>query len=561
MTRAATAETYRPAYTLLNSVPGRDFGLFGSGVALGGGRVIVGVPGLDAGPFGEIGRVDVFDLASGMRVWSIADPSGLPENGFGRAVAAVGGSVLIGAPLAAGGGAAYLVDGSGALLHTFTSPSGAPMFGGFVGTLGGDILIGSKFFNGGAEVFDAGTYAHLRSLPGAFTILTTAATDLITTSSYGQAALRDGTTGAVVRTFADPVSGGVFPGAGAVVGGTLWLGDASEDGQELAEGAVYGFDLATGALLYTLHPPDTYETFSFGAPLATAGTTLFVSAIRGGEDGDGEVIAYQGSTVVDELYPPHPPRYGDLSTARDFGAALAVDGDHVVVGTPQDGRSGGVAGVAHVFDRCGDGARAAGEECDDGNTADGDGCSATCRLEACGVGPRNGCRVASRSQLVLMDPYVVYNIKAKLRWKWAGGSFDAVDVGDPTTDATFVLCVYGEGASPVTQVATLAGGTCGAKPCWTSAPGRVAIQYRNETLMPDGTRKLRLRSSSMKGKIQLDGLGETLGIPDRSCPDCPLPYFGTVTAQLVDSATGACWTSTFPTGTYSNAKGTLKASY
>ena len=38
---------------------------------------------------------------------------------------------------------------------------------------------------------------------------------------------------------------------------------------------------------------------------------------------------------------------------------------------------------------CGSGARGAGEECDDGNTADGDGCSATCRLEApapCGDG-------------------------------------------------------------------------------------------------------------------------------------------------------------------------------
>lgn len=38
---------------------------------------------------------------------------------------------------------------------------------------------------------------------------------------------------------------------------------------------------------------------------------------------------------------------------------------------------------------CGSGARGAGEECDDGNTADGDGCSATCTLEApapCGDG-------------------------------------------------------------------------------------------------------------------------------------------------------------------------------
>jgi cysteine-rich repeat protein len=38
---------------------------------------------------------------------------------------------------------------------------------------------------------------------------------------------------------------------------------------------------------------------------------------------------------------------------------------------------------------CGSGARGAGEECDDGNTADGDGCSSTCTLEGpapCGDG-------------------------------------------------------------------------------------------------------------------------------------------------------------------------------
>ena len=39
---------------------------------------------------------------------------------------------------------------------------------------------------------------------------------------------------------------------------------------------------------------------------------------------------------------------------------------------------------------CGDGFLDAGEECDDGNTAAGDGCSATCTLETCGDGVVNG---------------------------------------------------------------------------------------------------------------------------------------------------------------------------
>jgi|GEM_PF-3810782 len=39
---------------------------------------------------------------------------------------------------------------------------------------------------------------------------------------------------------------------------------------------------------------------------------------------------------------------------------------------------------------CGDGVESAGEECDDGNTVDGDGCSAACLDEVCGDGALNG---------------------------------------------------------------------------------------------------------------------------------------------------------------------------
>src|SRR5207244_11859901 len=35
---------------------------------------------------------------------------------------------------------------------------------------------------------------------------------------------------------------------------------------------------------------------------------------------------------------------------------------------------------------CGNGVVDPGEQCDDGNTVSGDGCSASCRLEACGNG-------------------------------------------------------------------------------------------------------------------------------------------------------------------------------
>jgi cysteine-rich repeat protein len=45
----------------------------------------------------------------------------------------------------------------------------------------------------------------------------------------------------------------------------------------------------------------------------------------------------------------------------------------------------GCSATCTVEPACGDGTQDAGEECDDGNTADGDGCSAACRSEACAV--------------------------------------------------------------------------------------------------------------------------------------------------------------------------------
>jgi cysteine-rich repeat protein len=52
-----------------------------------------------------------------------------------------------------------------------------------------------------------------------------------------------------------------------------------------------------------------------------------------------------------------------------------------------------------TFARCGDGKvnRSAGEQCDDGNTADGDGCSATCRFEICGDGIVNNGEACDRA--------------------------------------------------------------------------------------------------------------------------------------------------------------------
>jgi cysteine-rich repeat protein len=282
---------------------------------------------------------------------------------------------------------------------------------------------------------------------------------------------------------------------------------------------------------------------------------VFVTAARGGQDGRGEVQLFDGTTGerLQELYPPHPPKLGQLSTGNQFGAAVAADGERVLIGTPGDDRRPPYFGAAHLYDRCGNGIRVAGEECDDGNGEDGDGCSSTCRLEVCGSTPRSGCIAAGRASLLLFDPYVVYNTQAKLKWSFRSSSGGFGDFGDPLTSAGYVLCVYAN-QPPVLQMAALAGGTCNGGPCWTLKG--TSYRYRgDDSNLPDGDLDLRLSSRGGTTKLKLSGLGENLAIPDRSCPECPIPYTGTMTAQLVNTESGTCWSSSFPS--YKNRSGRL----
>lgn len=71
---------------------------------------------------------------------------------------------------------------------------------------------------------------------------------------------------------------------------------------------------------------------------------------------------------------------GDLTAAAPFASGLAIDPSF--------------AGLAHVAG-CGDGVLdPEEEECDDGNTANGDGCDSRCRVRLCLVPPAPECITA-----------------------------------------------------------------------------------------------------------------------------------------------------------------------
>jgi cysteine-rich repeat protein len=76
-------------------------------------------------------------------------------------------------------------------------------------------------------------------------------------------------------------------------------------------------------------------------------------------------------------------------TLLDLGDDTDVSANDFVLGPPAPRNNAGGVGILPPA-TCGDGTLSALEGCDDGGTADGDGCSASCALEYCGDGATSG---------------------------------------------------------------------------------------------------------------------------------------------------------------------------
>src|SRR5205085_699240 len=151
-----------------------------------------------------------------------------------------------------------------------------------------------------------------------------------------------------------------------------------------------------------------------------------------------------------------------------------TDGDECTI---NDQCVAGVCGVDPVH--CGDGVLQdnCGEECDDGNSADVDGCSSACVAEpglGCAYFPLTGCRQSThphRSKINIRDEEQIG--KLRFQWRWSNGEATTeADFGDPLTDApvgtSYTLCAYDAGGLLV-QATAPAGGSCGVlhpTACW-----------------------------------------------------------------------------------------------
>jgi CSLREA domain-containing protein len=218
---------------------------------------------------------------------------------------------------------------------------------------------------------------------------------------------------------------------------------------------------------------------------------------------------------------------------------------------------------------CGDGDLDPGETCDDGNVAAGDCCSPTCTFEASGtpcadegddctldqcdaVGTcthppsadtcctfaQATCVESVRSSLAVKAPPVGTRM---LKWTATlDTATTAGDFGDPVTTSGYDLCLYEDAGSVVKlRAAVPAGGTCDGAPCWrATAKG---FRFRAGSVAPDGVKAVLLVGGTAgHAKIKVIGRGAALPVGD-------LPVVPTVRMRLVRPDASRCWGAELPT--------------
>ena len=176
----------------------------------------------------------------------------------------------------------------------------------------------------------------------------------------------------------------------------------------------------------TVHSPPGLVATAFPAPLATRANAACIFATCGIVAADVEVVHFSSASLLNET---------DLAYTISARVATRRFSHAVEIATPTSGFSDAAllgaefspaltdipsfiatarAGQNARPDKCGDRILQSGEECDDGNTDDGDGCSSTCSLEA-GYMCRGFVRTASattlgvRVQLLADGTYVATN--------------------------------------------------------------------------------------------------------------------------------------------------------
>lgn len=142
-----------------------------------------------------------------------------------------------------------------------------------------------------------------------------------------------------------------FGESAALKGDWLFLGARGNDDREQEGGAVYVFKRIDGQWeqVQILYPSDSQDFHGFSWEIALQGDRVFIGAPQ-----DEDVAIQAGAVYVFELKDGEwverqkiKPTSGISSF---FGTTIGVDGDHLIIGSPTDDTVADGAGAAYVFE-------------------------------------------------------------------------------------------------------------------------------------------------------------------------------------------------------------------
>jgi hypothetical protein len=152
------------------------------------------------------------------------------------------------------------------------------------------------------------------------------------------------------------------------------------------------------------------------------------------------------------------------------------------------------------------------------------------------------CILAGRAALQVTDRSNDRNDAVK--WKWQKGALVAdADLGTPTVDTDYTLCVYDHtaGVPDLYMRRTIPGGVA----AWVAkGPGR-GVEYKEKLGANDGFVRVRLtpgENGRAAAQVRLKGLG--LALPGPNAGSAYFEQDSHVTVQLINEI-GVCWTSEF----------------
>ena len=323
---------------------------FGSSVAISGHHIVVGAPGKSAGT-SEAGSAYYYDLSSGTpgqpaAIWS--NPSPVTDGHFGRSVALDGVRAAIGtAPdnlTFQGQPVSSNLRGT-VFLYSFTSnnpdlvldnpqPAGAIEFGAAVALSNNRLVVAAQHADpvdgdaGTAFFFDLGAgVANQASYAG---VIHSASPSL---GAFGQSVALSGTR-LVVGAPTDDTDGHDV--------GLAYLNISS---LSVFEGG--SPNIIFGPPRPIFHKPSPAPGDQFGAAVAISGTRVVISAPfddTGALDAGSVYVFDLQQNLLATIHNPTP----DVS--EQFGSSVAIDGNLLIIGTPQEGTMGGNAGAAYVYD-------------------------------------------------------------------------------------------------------------------------------------------------------------------------------------------------------------------